>query len=289
MKLGYPCINNKLGLTTSKTLRLASYSEDKIKEVVAQNLSNLKNILEFNTKNNLLFFRIGSKLIPFASHPINTFNWKEYFKKEFEDIGKYIKENRIRISMHPDQFTLINSPTREIVERSFREILYHVEVLDLFNLDKSHKIQIHIGGVYGDKEKSIKRFIYNYKKLSKKIKERLVIENDERMYSVQDCLRVSKEVDIPIVFDSLHHEINNNGESFKESLLEVSKTWKEEDGIPMMDYSNQDPEKRIGAHIYDIDIEKFKSFLKETKEIDKDIMFEIKNKEESAIKAKEVN
>ena len=288
MKIGYPCINKSIGCTPNKTFRLASYSEDLLKEKIKNNLQCLKKTLEFNSKNNLLFFRIGSPLIPFASHPVCKFNWKKYFKKDFKEIGEYIKKNKFRISMHPDQFVLINAKNPEITKKSIKELDYHCSLLDLLGLDDSAKVQIHVGGVYGDKEGSIERFIKTYKKLPNKIKKRLVIENDHISYSLNDCLKISKKIKIPIVFDSLHHECLNNKETFKQAVAEASKTWKAKDGCLMIDYSNQKANSIKGSHSQHINIKKFKIFLKEIKKIKADIMLEIKDKEKSALKAVEL-
>ena len=129
MKIGYPCINNTLKCTTNSTFRLASYSEENLKSKIENNLNCLKKVLEFNKENNIKFFRISSDLIPFASHEINKFDWQGHFKKEFQEIGNFIKEHNFRISMHPDQFVLINSPNKEIVKRSVDELNYHCDVL----------------------------------------------------------------------------------------------------------------------------------------------------------------
>lgn len=186
--------------------------------------------------------------------------------------------------MHPDQFTLINSPDDEVFKRSIKELLYHAQVLDLLGLDKSAKIQIHVGGVYGDKLKSKRRFVKRYDQLDKSIRKRLVIENDDRNYTLKDCLEIYKETGIPIIFDPFHHQINNTGETIKEAFDMFVDSWSKEDGLPMVDYSSQQEQKRKGKHAESINLKRFKEFLKHTKPFDFDVMLEIKDKEKSAIK-----
>lgn len=285
MKIGYPCINRSIGCTANSTFRLASYSKEKLIEKVENNLDCLQVILEYNLKNKFLFFRISSEIVPFASHPVCKYDWKKHFKKRFQEIGKFIKKNKMRISMHSDQFVLINAKDSKIVDKSIKELEYHCAVLDLMELDSSAKIQMHVGGVYGDKEKSIERFCTNYKKLSLKLRKRLAIENDHRSYSLKDCLDIYKKIKIPVIFDSLHHDVLNNGESYKMAMSLVKKTWKKNDGIPMIDYSNQAKGEIKGKHSVAIDVKKFKEFLLQTKDLDFDIMLEIKDKEKSAKKA----
>jgi len=288
MKIGYPCINLALDRKGNRTFRLKSYSEQRLKETLETNLECLEKILTYNKDNNILFFRITSDLVPFASHPICKYNWQEEFKSQFISIGNYIKKNKIRISMHPDQFIVLNSPDSKIVDRSMAELEYHAQILNLMNLDNTAKIQLHIGGVYKDKQKSMTRFVKNYEKLSEKITERLVIENDDRSYGVKDCLKLNELIGLPILFDYYHHEILNNNEELNDVLRDVETTWNEKDGIPMVDYSSQKPNERTGAHAEHIEMYDFSLFLLKTYPFDFDLMLEIKDKESSVLKALEL-
>jgi len=288
MRIGYPCINWTLDCKTDRTFRLKSYSEDRLIETVENNLDCLLRVLEFNVRNNILFFRITSDLVPFASHPICQFRWQDFFREKFEKIGAFIKRYDTRISMHPDQFVLINSKDKKVFERSRRELLYHAEVLSLMKLDTSVKIQIHIGGVYKDKMKSIERFIKQYNRLDSVIRKRLVIENDDVSYTLSDCLRIHSRIGVPVLFDILHHRINSSGQNVEDALTLISSTWKRQDGVPMVDYSSQKKGKRQGRHAETIDMRDFKNFLVKTKDFDFDIMLEIKDKEKSALKAVEI-
>jgi len=298
MKIGYPCINNSIPRNAPSTFRLVSYSENKLVQTLKSNLIHLNQILKYNVKNNLLFFRISSDLIPFASHPICKLNWRRIFRSEFEEIGDFIKLHNIRISMHPDQFVILNSPNTKTVENSINELKYHSSVLDAMCLDETAKIQIHVGGLYRNKQEATDRFVITFNKISKfvdsSIKKRLVIENDDRLYSLKDCLSINQETSIPIVFDSLHHELLNNEEPLRIALEKAMSTWKmSSDGLPIVDYSSQNSvqgkEKiRKGKHAESIDLTLFKKFLEETQNLDFDIMLEIKDKEKSALKVLEV-
>jgi len=306
MNIGYPCINNSIRRNASSTFRLASYSESKLIQTVKGNLIYLSQILEYNVKNNLLFFRISSDLVPFASHPICKFEWYKFFQSEFEQIGDYIKRHNIRISMHPDQFVVLNSPNDKILENSIKELKYHCRVLDRMRLDGTAKVQIHVGGVYGNKPEAIDRFIKTYNNIhliDHSIKKRLVIENDDHLYNIKDCFYINQQTSIPVIFDNLHHECF--GSSQKESKMEersvrnplqkAMSTWKNNnDGFPMVDYSSQDIRNisddnhlrvRKGKHTVTINPNLFKSFLKQTGGLDFDIMLEIKDKEISALSA----
>ena len=289
MRIGYPCINRTLYCTAGSTFRLKSYSETRLKTAIKNNLNCLRKILQFNLQHKLFFFRISSDLVPFASHPINKFNWQEHFEDEFEGIGEFIIKNRMRISMHPDQFTLINSIKDEIFERSKKELLYHAEILDLMKLNTSAKIQIHIGGAYGDKKSSMKRFLKRFNRLPDSVIRRLVIENDDRLYDLSDCFKISGETQIPVLFDVFHHKLNNStAQTVKELFRLIEKSWNEKrDGVPMVDYSSQEPNGPTRQHSKTINLEDFGLFLKQTEPYDFDVMLEIKDKEKSAIEALE--
>ncbi len=288
MRIGYPCINTSLNCTANSTFRLINYSEKKLFDTVEKNLDCLMRILRWNKRHGLLFFRIGSQLIPFASHPICKANWQNKFKKHFKMIGDYVLKNKIRLSMHPDQFVLINSLKQSVLSSSLRELEYHCQVLDLMGLPREAKIQIHVGGIYQEKIEAIKRFIANYQRLDVKVKKRLSIENDHRLFSLNDCLYINKFIKIPVIFDVFHHECLNNGESLREALLAVKKTWKKKDGLPILDYSNQALNAPIGSHSKHINIEKFRVFLQQVKGFNFDLMLEIKDKEKSALIARKM-
>jgi UV DNA damage endonuclease len=242
-------------------------------------------MLKYNIAHDMLFFRITSDLVPFASHPICRFDWPRHFRADFDHLGELIAAHGIRISMHPDQFTLINSKDITIFRRSVAELDYHARVLDLLHLDASAKIQIHVGGVYGDKQKSMARFIRRCGRLPKRIRRRLVIENDDGRFHFGDCLHIHGETGIPVLLDSLHHAVYNEGQELVDVLEPYIQTWQKRDGIPMLDYSSQEPGRRPGKHVETIDIDDFRRFLKASRPYDFDIMLEIKDKEVSAGKA----
>jgi UV DNA damage endonuclease len=285
MKIGYPCINRSVHCKGNRTFRLKSYSEAKFLETVRGNIACLQAILEYNVHHGLLFFRISSDIIPFASHPICTVPWWEIYANPLRELGAYITRHGLRISMHPDQFIVINSLREDVVHRSVAELRYHARLLDAMHLDDTAKIQLHVGGVYGNKQESIKRFIRQYETLDGAILHRLVIENDDRSYTLSDCMAIHEETGIPVLFDTYHHQCNNKGEDVVHALSRASSTWSSRDGILMVDYSSGEPGAKAGTHARTIDLEDFRQFVYQTRGIDFDIMLEIKDKEQSALRA----
>jgi UV DNA damage endonuclease len=290
MKIGYPCINQSLGKKTISTFRISSYSEERLIKAVSYNLEVLKDILDYNIQHDFLFFRISSDIIPFASHPICKFDWENYFKKGLFYIGQIVKDKKIRISMHPDHFVILNSPNNEVVEKGIREINYQSALLNAMKLDNTAKIQIHVGGTYNDKISSSDRFIKNYNTLlSEEVRSRMAIENDDYRFSLNDCLKIHDKTNVPVLLDVFHHECKNDGLSVRDAISSADHTWeKNRDGVLMIDYSNQEPNFRKGKHANTLDVIKFKNFLSSTIDYSYDLMLEIKDKEKSATKARQI-
>jgi len=287
MKVGFVgSASTTVGCRPDRSFRLASYSKKRIIQTIESNLQCIQKTIDFNVQNNLYCYRIAD-FIPFISHPISI-SWQEIeelFSDLFINIGKTVRKHNMRISMHPGQYTIINSPKHEVVKKSIKELEANTWILDKLQLNKTAKVQIHVGGIYGNKDKAIERFVRNFDYLNESIKNRLVIENDDRLFDFRDCLALSTTLEIPIVFDIFHHSIKNNNESIMESLNILEDLWKADDGIPMVDWSYQEPKARIGRHANSIDLNLFKEFIYETEGMDFDLVLEIRDKEKSAIKA----
>ena len=285
MKIGYPCINLGLPCRPSRTFRLASLSKERLYATLDGNLRCLEEIIRWNARHGLLFLRITSDLVPLASHPANRFPWPEEFASRFASIGRLIRDVGMRISMHPGQYTLLNSPRPEVVEAAQADLRYHARVLDLLVLDATAKIQIHVGGAYGDKEQALDRFTGAVDRLEPGVRSRLAVENDERLYSFSDVATVHARTRLPIVFDVFHHTLNPDGLRLGEALEAQARTWASADGLPIVDYSSPLPGSRRGSHAHALDEEDFGRFLETSRPHDFDLMLEVKDKETSALRA----
>lgn len=286
MKIGYACTPIMCQFKTTRTLILKNYSPENIYPIIENNLNDLLSILKYNKDHNIYMFRISSDIIPLGSHDINTFPWQKEFKGILDEIGKFITKNNMRVSMHPGQYTLLNSPNDDVINKSIKDLSFHCNFLDSLNLPPSHKIILHTGGVYGDKIAATERFIKNYRTLSENIKDRLILENDERFFSIYDLFKINEKINIPLIFDNLHYECFGDFQmNINNVLKKVNQTWKDTDGCMKMHYSQQNPLKKKGAHGDTTILHDFISFLKEYNFNNVDIMLEVKDKDISAIKA----
>lgn len=285
MNIGYACLTEGVLNTRLKTCNLKNATPERLKSVIQSNLDSLENMIEYNIKNRIKLLRISSDIVPFGSHPINTLPWWDIFANRLKEIGDKAKSNGIRLTMHPGQYTVLNSPSLDVVERAVKELQYHARFLDAMNLNSESKMILHIGGVYGDKKSAIQRFIKQYRLLDENIKNRLVIENDDKQYNISDVLSIGESEGIPVVFDNLHNELNSSDlHSEFEWISLCKKTWKPKDGHQKIHYSQQAANKRNGSHSETIDVEKFLNFYKNIPDSNTDIMLEVKDKNLSAVK-----
>jgi UV DNA damage endonuclease len=287
MSIGYACIHMGSNKTKLSTVYLKNFNQDKFISILDSNFNALEEIINYNISNSIKVFRISSDIIPLASHPINTIPWWDIYSERLIGLGKLIKENGIRVSMHPGQYTVINSIHDSVVQKSIEELRFHTKFLDSLNCSYSSKIILHIGGVYGNKDLSMDRFIENYKTLDDSIKKRLIIENDDKSYNIDEVLSISNRANIPVVFDTLHHKLNppkNNYLDQFQWIERCNETWNEIDGKQKIHYSQSANNYKNGAHSKYIKAIQFLDFYNNLKNKDIDIMLEVKDKNLSAIK-----
>lgn len=285
MNIGFACLTVGVQGTKLRSCTMKNASPDLLATLIQSNLAALNNMLDYNINNGIKLFRISSDIIPFGSHPVNTLNWQEKFSFQLAEIGHKALTKGIRLSMHPGQYTVLNSPDEKVVDRAVEDLRYHARFLDALGLGKEHKIVLHIGGIYGDKTAAIKRFINRYLGLDDNVKNRLVIENDDKQYNISDVLEIGLSQGIPVVFDNLHHQVNSeNKYSELEWINRCATTWKQSDGLQKLHYSQQDSSKRAGSHSATIDVSDFLQFYESIKGLNVDIMVEVKDKNLSALK-----
>ena len=286
MSIGYACLQVGRPDTTIRSVIQKNATTERLMEVIDYNLQSFENMIDYNIKNKIKLYRISSGLIPFGSSPVNQLEWEQIFRDRFITIGQKIKQSGMRVSFHPGQYTVLNSPDEGVVSRAVDDLVYQEKILTLLGVDYSHKLILHVGGVYGDKVTALERFEENFKGIPQAVKNRLIIENDDRLFNVEDVLGLAHRIGIPVVYDNLHNAINP-ADSTKDDgywISEARKTWKPEDGNQKIHYSQQASGKRLGAHTDTIYIEDFLEFYNKLEDKTIDIMLEVKDKNLSALK-----
>lgn len=277
-RVGYVAIALGLGRTTSHSTLLRKATPARLEELIDLNLTELQAILEYNAAHNIRLFRVGSGVIPFGSHPVNTLPWWTLFRDRLAAIGAYAQKEALRLSMHPGQYTVLNSLQPGVVESAVRDLVYHARFLDALGLNASHKLVLHLGGVYADKPGSQQRFVEVARQLPASVRARLALEHDDRNYTAHEVLAVAESLRLPVVYDNLHDRLNPSAEPPAAWLPRLAATW--QDDVPKVHFSSPAPGQRRGAHAYDADPDEFSAFLDLLRPLGKvDIMLEAKGKD----------
>ena len=301
MNIGYACINMQLSypqkwggkergvepITTGRSMIRRTFDAkgiDYASELTLKNVKDLEKIVSWNILNGYKFFRITSNLAPWKSE----YEWDDL--KDIEQIrihlrsaGIMAKTHGVRLTSHPGPFNVLTSPHEHVVDNCVVDLTIHGDVFDMMGLSRTpyNKINIHVGGAYGDKPKSMERFCKNFEKLPKCVSDRLTLENDDKqsMYSVKELYNgIHNIIGVPIVFDYHHHRFCDGGLGEQEALELAISTWPK--GIkPVVHYSESRSKERLDEKIKpqahsDYVLEKINTYGH-----DVDIMIEAKHKE----------
>ena len=239
MNLGYACINTALksgGIFTNRTMRRKTFESkglDYVSELALQNVKDLETHIHWNNEHGIKLFRLSSQIFPW----MEEYEWSDLkdwdeISSRMLDIGKLATESGQRLTMHPGPFHCLASPTPKVVERTIKGLDKHAEQFDMMGFEPSNynKINIHVGGAYGDKKSALERFCKNFELLGDSTKKRLVIENDDspNEFSVKDLFDgIYQVIGIPITFDYFHHKFNTGGMTEEEALKMAAITWPE--------------------------------------------------------------
>ncbi len=234
MRLGLCCLfkEEKISFrtTTAKALTSLPRGEQlvKLSGICLDNIRNLQLALEAVHALGIGAFRIMSPLLPRMTHPqvgyeITDLPAAELIRNLMDDAKNFAQEHDIRLSFHPDQFVVLSSPHPHVVVNSIRELAYQAELGEALGADL---INIHAGGVYGDKQSALERFRQVFSALPEIIKKRLTLENDDMSYTVRDLLPTCEALGIPLVYDVHHHRCNPDGLSVEEATHLAGETWR---------------------------------------------------------------
>lgn len=285
IRLGYVSISKTLeNIVNFHNITYTEFAKnnnlEKLDIVIKENFNTLTNILKYNQKNNIHFYRLTSKFIPLATHKDLNIEYIKKYSDLYNEAANLI--GNMRIDTHPDQFTVLNSTKKEVLDNTFRILEYHYQILTALKI-KNPIIILHIGSSVFGKEKSIKRFIHNFNLLPDYIKKVIALENDDKIYNLKDVLNICQTLKVPFVFDYHHYRCNNEGENYLDYMEQILATW--ENIKPKMHFSSpkNNTKKDFRSHNDYINCDDFIFFLEQIKKFntDIDIMLEAKAKDEA--------
>ena len=202
----------------------------KLGRLCAANAESLMAALRFCADHGIGCFRVNSQILPLKTHPVHGFDaidlpGGDEIIQHYKDCGIFAAENGLRLCFHPDQFVVLNSQRPEVVEASIRELEYQAEVAEWIGADV---VNIHGGGAFGDKTKALADFARSLDRLSSRVRSRLTVENDDRIYSPSDLLPICRAKKIPLVYDAHHHRCNPDELTVEDATRQAIATWNRE-------------------------------------------------------------
>lgn len=287
VRLGYVAISKALDDTSSHTISYTNYlkeenKEDKVNSIIVRNLKALENIIDYNIKNNVHFYRITSALIPLATKSDVSIDYILPYQEIYKKIASKIKSSNMRVDFHPDEFCVINTTSKEVLDASYEILNYHYNLLKALEVQEKIMV-VHVGGSVFGKENSIKRFENNFQKLPKYIRECIVVENDDKIFNIKDTLELCESIGRPMVLD-YHHYICNTGDlNIQEYYERIFNTWKNIN--PKVHFSSPKSKlkKEFRSHHDYIDSDSFIVFIEQIKNyhFNVDVMLEAKAKDDA--------
>lgn len=293
LRLGYSSICNQLrdlGIFSSRGMIRSSLNKPEgievAKKLALRNIQDLQKIIIWNETQGIRLFRMTSQLFPHLDDTETPKYDMNFALESLKETGKLAKSYGHRITMHPGQHNIINSPNDEVVKKTINELVNHAKILIAMGYKPEHGsvIVIHVGGVYGDKVNSLIRWKNNFKLIPEFCRKYIVIENDEFSYNVMDVLQLSEEMNVPMVLDFFHNEVSHDKVKLTDELLRrIAKTWKTI--TPKFHFSVQLKGERRGSHGKTIDFLPLALLkLPQILNTDVDCILEVKDKESSVLK-----
>lgn len=262
----------------------------------------LREILDYLDEIDVRMYRISSDFVPYCTHPdLPQFHGQiGECRSGLAELGRIARERGIRLSLHPSQYVLLSALDPKITAKGIWDVNAQAELLDAMEQGPEAVVILHLGGAYGDKDAAIGRFIDSYPRLSEAGRRRLVIENDETLYTVQDCLRVHEAIGIPLIFDHQHHLLNPGTLSLGQACRAALSTWPA--GVmPKVHFSSPKLDSRtvlrgkkevlapplLSQHADYVHPWEFAAFLREVGPAPFDVMLEAKMKDAALLKLRD--
>lgn len=209
-------------------------------------LQYLDAIFDYLAETGIAMYRMSSDLAPYVTHPdMPQFHGQiDECAPELAALGSRARALGLRLSFHPSQFVLLNSPDESLTAKSVADLAAQTHMLDAMALGPEAVVVTHVGGVYGDRASGRERWARAWKRLPEHVRRRLVLENDDTRYGVADTLWIHERTGVPLVFDYLHHWcLDPVGMDQHEALAACLRTWPA--GVtPKIHYSSPRTETR---------------------------------------------
>lgn len=303
VRLGYVAMSTLVqNASPSRTMTATNFQKlddraaaiRKLERIASENIHNTLRLLKHNRAYDIQLYRCSSKLIPLWGHELLQ-GWDPIaaLKDDFAELGAYAKEHHMRISFHPDHFTVLSTPREEVLRNSLKDLERHSMMLEAMGLDTSAKNNTHIGGTYGDKKSALQRFTDRFVTLQDSVRLRMTLENDDKTFTALETLEACEKVGAPMVLDIHHHQVNHDGEEISTLWPRILQTWNGQKAQgtdkplpPKIHVSSPKNDKDVRSHADFIDAPVFMQFLRSIASNTEalDVMIEAKKKDEALLR-----
>jgi UV DNA damage endonuclease len=280
-RLGYVAHCLTLELGASHTCRLAGATPRRLSELIARNLAELEQLLLFNEAHGIELFRIGSSLVPFASHPVNTLPWWRTFASTFEHLGRIARRSRQRLSLHPSPAgASLSSRHPHVRQAALAELRYGARVLELLGQGPEARVVLHVGGAAPSRPEALESAHRMLEEMPEALRHRIVLEHDDKVWSAREVLPLAREHGIPFLADNLHNAVlpSRPVMPLDELLRESAATWHALGLRPKYHLASQRRGGPPGAHAARINPADFRA-VRAVLATPADLMLEAKEKE----------
>ena len=287
LRLGYACLNT-LFESPARTTRLAKATPERLRELLAANLDMLEAILRWNDANDIQVFRVSSNTVPLASHPRASYPWREALGERFAELGDLMRRAGMRLSTHPGPYTVPASADEAIAAAAVRELDYHARAHERFRARPLAQDRAPSRRRSRRPRDWLDRFGRAFGRLAPEARCTPRPRERRALVASTDVLPVAGELNVPVVFDAFHHEVNGSLPKLgvRELVELAGETWREADGRQEVHFSTQAPGRRAGAHADTLDLRRFRRFAEQVDDLPLDCVLEVKDKEQSVLRAR---
>ncbi|HAM80516.1 UV DNA damage repair endonuclease UvsE [Ornithinibacillus bavariensis] len=299
VRLGYVAMSMELiNASPSKTMTFHQFQQiqdreaaiRKLERIALQNINNTVRILKHTIASEIHFYRLTSRLIPLANHEeLQDWDYMKPIKGALREIGELANTHQMRMDFHPDHFVVLNSEKKHILKNSISSLKMHYLLLKYMGIHPLHRCVIHVGGHYNDTKQSLERFINNWMYVPTAIQNMIMLENDDKSFTLEDTLYLCEKLDIPLVFDYHHHLAHHHDSNWVAHWDRVIQTWRNSSLPIKMHISSPKSPEMYRHHSDYIDINMFFKFLMAIKDSvpQIDCMIEAKRKDKALFKLME--
>lgn len=263
----------------------------KCKKVAEKNLANSLRILRHCKSLGIGVYRFSSRLVPLATHPLlEGWDFIRDLSPLLSAIGHFVRDDGMRVSFHPEHFNVLSSEDKAVAEATRTVLGYHVRLIEGMGLGRDVKLVLHLGGAGRDRAAAIRRAAQFIKGLPAEVSGRIVLENDDKVFTALDVLSCAESAGLPVVLDVHHERCNPSGETLPDLMRSCFRTWEDSGLPPKVHLSSPAGEgKLFRAHADWVDPEDFRALWEAAVHVEQnfDVMVEAKQKDAAVLKLKD--